>query len=133
MLYHTGPPGVVVVPARQQNMTSYAVPGYERALAGASVPWVAGTAIGLDVLDPILYQALVAEQVARHISDEIIVREVRYSNPFSEVVTGVGAAQKAVKATAGVIETAATLGSRRKLKKLELGLQTRPLMTRLRA
>jgi hypothetical protein len=47
------------------------------------------------------------------------VREVRYSNPFGEVVAGIGAAEKAVKASAAVIETAATLGSRRKLKKVE--------------
>lgn len=93
--------------------------GFERAFAGTSVPWSVGASLGLDVADPILYQALVADQVVREAPGEIIVREVRYSNPFGEVVAGVGAAQKAVKTTAGVIETAATLGSRRKLKKVE--------------
>ncbi len=76
-------------------------------------------ASGLDVLDPILYQALVSDRVARLAPGEITVREVRYSNPFGEVVAGIGAAQEAVKTTAGVIETAATLGSRRKLKQVE--------------
>lgn len=93
--------------------------GYERAFEGASLPWAVGVALGLDVLDPILYEALVADHVARLTPQEIVVRELRYSNPFGEVVAGAGAAEKAVKTTAGVIETAATLGSRRKLKKVE--------------
>ncbi len=94
--------------------------GYERALAGAPGPLAVGASLGLDVLDPILYQALVADQVARLAPGEIIVREVRYSNPFEEVVAGVGAAEQAVKTTASVIDALATVGSRGKLKKLEV-------------
>lgn len=40
------------------------------------------------------------------------MRELRYSNPFGEVVADVGAGEKAVEATARVIETAATLGKK---------------------
>lgn len=93
--------------------------GFERALQSNPVPWIGGAALGLDALDPVLYQALVAERVTRLSPDLIFVREMRYSNPFGEVVAGVGAAEKAVKTTAGVVETAATLGSRRKISKAE--------------
>ncbi len=93
--------------------------GFERALSGARIPWALGAAPGLDVVDPSLYQALVADQVRRLAPGQIVVRSIRYSNPFGEEIAGAAAAEKAIQATAGVIETAATLGSRRKLKKVE--------------
>lgn len=68
--------------------------GFERAFAGSSVPWSVGAALSLDVADPVLYQAVWGDQVARVTPGEITVREVRYSNPFGEVVAGVGAAEK---------------------------------------
>jgi hypothetical protein len=91
--------------------------GYDRALAASPAAWPAGTALGLDVLDPQLYGALVAERIARLAPGDVVVRELRY--PFAEVVAGVGTAEKVVKTTAGVIETTATLGSRRRLKRVE--------------
>lgn len=92
--------------------------GYDR-LAGVDGPWLAGSSVGLDVLDPILYQALVADRVARSAPGEIEVRRLTYSNPFGEELAAAGAAAEALSKAAGVIDTAATLGSRRKIKKVE--------------
>lgn len=105
--------------ASSETASYLAGTGFERALQANPAPWVGGAAPGLDALDPVLYEALVSEQVARLSPDLIVVREVRYSNPFGEVIAGVGAAEKAVKTTAGVVETAATLGSRRRLLKAD--------------
>jgi len=93
--------------------------GFERVLTAAPVPWVFGAAPGLDVVEPALYQALVADDVSRLAPGEVVVRSIRYRNPFGEEIVGVKAAEKAVKTSAGVIETAATLGSRRKLARVE--------------
>lgn len=96
-----------------------AATGYERALAGALAPWLASTAVGLDVVDPDLYQALVADQIARLEPSEITVRAISYRNPLAETMTAVGAGTEALSKGAGVIETLATLGPRRRIKKAE--------------
>lgn len=106
-------------PAIESRFNLLRSAGYDRALAASPAAWPAGTALGLDVLDPQLYRALVAERIARLAPGDVVVRELRYRNPFAEVVAGVGAAEKVVKTTAGVIETTATLGSRRRLKRVE--------------
>ena len=93
--------------------------GYERALAGSPLPWAAGTAIGLDVIDPDLYHALVADQIARLAPTGIAVRQLRYRNPFAETMTAIGTGTEALTKGAGAIETLATLGPRRKIKKAE--------------
>lgn len=93
--------------------------GYERALAGSPLPWPAGAAVGLDVIDPDLYQALVADQIARLAPTEIAVREIRYRNPLAETMTAIGTGTEALTKGAGALETLATLGSRRKIKKAE--------------
>ncbi len=93
--------------------------GYERALAGSPFPWPAAAAVGLDVIDPDLYQALVADQIARLAPAEIAVREIRYRNPLAETMTAVGTATEALTRGAGALETLATLGARRKIKKAE--------------
>ncbi len=108
--------------------------GYERALAGSPLPWPAGAAVGLDVVDPDLYQALVADQIARLAPTAITVREIRYRNPFAETMTAVGTGTQALTKGAGALETLATLGSRRKIKKTEARVAVRqPPMTGLRA
>jgi hypothetical protein len=93
--------------------------GYERALAGSPLPWTAGAAVGLDVIDPDLYQALVADQIARLAPTEITVQEIRYRNPLAETMTAIGTGTEALTKGAGALETLATLGSRRKIKKAE--------------
>jgi hypothetical protein len=93
--------------------------GYERALAGSPIPWSAAAAVGLDVIDPDLYQALVADQIARLAPTEIAVREIRYRNPLAETMTAVGTGAEALTKGAGALETLATLGSRRRIKKAE--------------
>jgi len=93
--------------------------GYERALAGSPLPWPAGAAVGLDVIDPDLYQALVADQIAQLAPTEIAVREIRYRNPLDETMTAIGTGTEALTKGAGALETLATLGSRRKIKKAE--------------
>lgn len=93
--------------------------GYERALVGSPLPWPPGIAVGLDVIDPDLYQALVADQIARLAPTEIVVREIRYRNPLAETMTAIGTGTEALTKGAGALETLATLGSRRKIKKAE--------------
>lgn len=95
--------------------------GYERALAsGLPAPLMSGAAFNLDDLNPGLYRALVADHISRNSSDEpIVVRELTYRNPFGEELAAADAAAGALQKTAGVIETSATLGSRRRLKKVE--------------
>jgi hypothetical protein len=93
--------------------------GYERAFAGATGPWLGGISAGLDVLDPELYLALIADEVARLAPAEVTVRELRYRNPFGEELAAVGAGAEALTKVAGVIETAATLGDRKKIKRAE--------------
>jgi hypothetical protein len=92
---------------------------YERALTGSPFPWAAGTAIGLDVIDPNLYHALVADQIAQLAPTEITVRQLRYRNPLVETMTAIGTGTEALTKGAGAIETLATLGPRRKIKKAE--------------
>ncbi len=98
--------------------------GYERALAsGLPTPLMSAGAFNLDDLNPGLYWALVADYISQHFSDEpITVRELTYRNPFGEELAAVDAAAGALEKTAGVIETSATLGSRRRLKKVEADL-----------
>jgi hypothetical protein len=93
--------------------------GYERALLGSPLPWPTGTVVGLDIIDPDLYQALVADQIARLAPTEIVVREIRYRNPLAETMTAIGTGTEALTKGAGALETLATLGSRRKMKKAE--------------
>lgn len=92
--------------------------GYERAFPAAGT-WTSGSLLGLDVIDPELYQALVALKVARLAPDEIIVRQVRYSNPFGEELAAVGTGAEALSKAAGAIETIATLPDRRAIKKVD--------------
>lgn len=92
--------------------------GYERLLDSYPALW-SGTAIGLDSIDPELYAALVADDVSRLAPEEFLVRSIRYENPFGEEIVAVDQAASALSKTAGVIETAATLGSRRKVAKAE--------------
>jgi hypothetical protein len=75
--------------------------------------------IGMDILEPELYDVLVADRVSRLAPIEITVRGVRYQNPFGEELAAVGSGIEALTKTAGVIETAATLGARIKIKKAE--------------
>jgi hypothetical protein len=59
--------------ARTRRSRDLLAAGYERALTGSPLPWAAGTAIGLDVIDPDLYDALVADQIAQLAPTEITV------------------------------------------------------------
>ena len=95
--------------------------GYERALAGGlPVTLMSSGSTSLDVINPTLYRALVGDYVNRHSAvEEIVVREIVYRNPFGEELAAAGAATAALEKAAGVIETSATLGSRRRLKKVE--------------
>jgi hypothetical protein len=92
--------------------------GSDRLFSGTGWPFSGGNP-GLDVTDPALYQALVEDEVARYTAGEVFVREVRYRNPFGEEIAGIGKAVDAVKKTAGVIETLATINSRRRKTKAE--------------
>jgi hypothetical protein len=93
--------------------------GFERTLVGSLVPSPGGLAMGLEALDPELYSALVADQVSTLAPTQILVREVRYRNPFGETLTALGTGAEALNKTAGVVDTVATLGSRRKIKRAE--------------
>lgn len=93
--------------------------GYDRAFSATGLPWSSGAPLGLEVIDPVLYQALVALRISALEPGDIVVRQLQYRNPFGEELVAAGAAAEALNKTAGVIETAATLGSRRALKKVE--------------
>lgn len=92
--------------------------GYERAFT-ATGPWPIGQSLGLDVIDPEFYRALVAVEVARLAPDEIVVRQVQYFNPFGEELAAIGTGAEALSKTAGAIETIATLPDRRAIKKVD--------------
>lgn len=93
--------------------------GYDRVFSTSAFPWSTGAPLGLDVIDPVLYQALVALQVASLAPGEIIVRQLQYRNPLGEELVAAGGAAEALKKTAGVIETTATMGSRRAINRAE--------------
>ena len=93
--------------------------GYDRAFSAPGFPWSGGAPLGLEVIDPVLYQALVALRISALEPSDIVVRQLQYRNPFGEELVAAGAAAEALNKTAGVIETAATLGSRRAIKKVE--------------
>lgn len=93
--------------------------GFERTWSGALLPWAAGASAGLEVIDPLLYQALVADEVARLAPGQVTLREVHYRNPLEAGLAAVGATTSALEKAAGVIDTTATLGSRRKIKRAE--------------
>ena len=81
--------------------------GYERLLFAAPTPFTSAQA-GLDVLDPALYQALVSDVVARLIPEDIGVRQLRYENPFLEVLSGAGTAEKIIPGITRLIEAVVT-------------------------
>ena len=98
--------------------------GFERALQASPTPFAAN-AIGLDAIDPVLYQALVADALARELPGSVRVRELRYSNPFFKRLFGKGPTEKAVSTTAQVIETVSTLGPNRTMAKADAEVATR--------
>lgn len=87
---------------------------FDRVAEASLTPWW-GMESGLDVLDPELYAALVGDAVAQRAPTPITVRELSYRNPFGEELAAIGTGVEALSKAAGVIETAATLGSRRKI------------------
>ena len=95
---------------------------YERIAEGSLAPWWSAREVGLDALDPELHAALVGDAVARQAPTPITVRELTYRNPFGEELAAVGTGIEALSKTAGVIETTATLGSRRKIMRAEARL-----------
>jgi hypothetical protein len=88
--------------------------GYDRLLDAGPMP-VLMTNAGLDVLDPMLYQALVADALARQAPGAVGVRELRYENPFFQRLFGKASAEKTVSSIAQVVETVATIGPTRKM------------------
>jgi hypothetical protein len=86
--------------------------GYDRV---AGTPFPLGTAIGLDVLDPVLYEALVADDLAQALPERVGVRSLSYENPFWASIFGKGKAEKTVSTTVEVIEVARDFGSKRKI------------------
>jgi hypothetical protein len=92
--------------------------GYERLLQSGPLPILTST-VGLDVLDPILYQALVSDALARFTPGAVGVSELRYENPFFQRLFGKGMAEKTISSTAQVIDTVGTIGSTRKMAKAD--------------
>jgi hypothetical protein len=104
--------------------------GVERLLSAAPVPLLPG-AVGLDVLDPVLYQALVSDVVGRLAPEEVGVRELRYTNPFFKRLFGKGTAEKTVSTAAQVIETVGTLGSTRRMARADAEVAERTVDDRV--
>lgn len=90
--------------------------GYDR-LIDTGFPVFGG--VGLDVLDPVLYDALVADELARSSPEELGVRTLRYENPFLAALFGKGRAEKTVSTAVEVIEVARDFGSKRTIAKAD--------------
>lgn len=106
--------------------------GYERLLDSSPFPILANTA-GIDVIDPVLYQALVADVLARLAPGAVGVRELRYENPFFQRLFGKGTAEQTISATAQVIETVGTIGSTRKIAKADAAVAEATVRDRIEA
>ena len=80
-----------------------------------------GPPIGLDSIDPDLYQALIAAQVGEQMPDEVVVRRLSYRNPVTARMIGAGVkvGSEALETTSGVLDTAVTLRSRVRIKRAE--------------
>ncbi|MDA8314563.1 MAG: hypothetical protein M0010_05235, partial [Actinomycetota bacterium] len=111
---------------------SFLSTGYSRVLDSGPFPIVANTA-GLDVIDPTLYQALVADTLARLAPGRVGVRELRYQNPFFQRLFGKGTAEKTISATAQVIETVAMIGPTRSMAKADAAVATATVEDRIEA
>ncbi len=85
--------------------------GYDRI---TSTPFPAVGPVGLDVIDPILYDALVADEVARLMPGRVGVSSLRYGSPFWAWLFGKTTAEKTVSTTVKVLEIARDYGPKRK-------------------
>ncbi|WP_261876716.1 hypothetical protein [Mycobacterium marinum] len=85
--------------------------GYDRVFS-ASLPVVGQ--IGLHVLDPILYDALVADQVARLMPGRVDIRGLHYGSPLWAWLIGKTTAEKTASTTVKVFEVARDYGPRRR-------------------
>lgn len=88
--------------------------GYDRVI-GAGFPFPGG--VGLDVLDPGLYDALIADELARSLPEELSIRTLRYENPFFAALFGKRRAEKTVSTAVEVIEVARDFGPKRTIGK----------------
>jgi hypothetical protein len=85
--------------------------GYDRVFS-ASLPVVGQ--VGLDVLDPVLYDALVADQVARLMPGRVDIRGLRYGSPLWAWLVGKTTAEKTASTTVKVFEVARDYGPKRR-------------------
>jgi hypothetical protein len=90
--------------------------GYDR-LAGMGFPFPG--APGLDAMDPVLYDALVADELARAAPGRVSVRSLRYENPFWATLFGKGTSEKTVSTAVEVIEAARDFGPKRTMAKAD--------------
>lgn len=109
---------------------AFKLSGYERAFQASPLPFAPG-AFGLDVADPVLYQALVAEALSRLAPGPVGVHEMRYANPFFKRLFGKGETEKTISTTAQVLETVCTLGSTRKMAKADAAVAERTVRDRV--
>jgi hypothetical protein len=101
--------------------------GYSRFIDGFAFP--GGT--GLDVLDPVLYDALVADELARSLPERVGVRSLGYSNPFWASLFGKANAEKTVSSTAQVLEVVRDYGSKRKMAKADAAVAEATIQNRI--
>ena len=87
--------------------------GYDR-LTGTGFPFFG--AVGLDVLDPVLYDALVADELASLLPEAVSVRTLRYENPFWASLFGKGRAEGTVSTAVQVLEVRVTMGLTSKIR-----------------
>lgn len=118
MLYRRGLKGT--------NGSMIRAAGLDRGLE-AQLTSPASNPIGLDVIDPVLYQALVSDALSRDFPEPVRVSELRYSNPLFTRFWGKGRAEKTVSMTAEVIETIALLGPNRQMARADAEVATRTI------
>jgi hypothetical protein len=102
-----------------ENLSSFRAfsdAGYDR-LIGTGFPIVGG--VGLDVLDPVPYDALVADELGRSLPEEIGIRTLHYENPFFAALFGKGRAENTLSTAAEVIEIARDFGPKRTIAKAD--------------
>ena len=82
-------------------------------------------------MDPVLYDALVADELARSLPEPVGVRALRYNNPFWAALFGRGNAEKTVSTTIKVIEVARDFGPKRTIAKADAAVAEATVKNRI--
>lgn len=102
--------------------------GYDRLLG---TPFPLAPSAGLEVLDSDLYDALVADQLARSLPGPVVITTLSYRNPFLARLLGRGNADKTISTTVQVVEVARDFGAKRDIGKADAAVATGTVADRI--